>query len=220
MKPLGDSQLHDDREKAEILRSMLDAIPAMVMVVDRDFNVYRMNSFAARQLQTKAETGAVRQKGGILLHCVHAREEKGKCPGEEQECTHCMLRNTIRDALQKGRMVQRRTHIIRSFDGALEEALWLVTASPFVHDGDRLAVLVLEDLSRIHEDDAYISICAECKKVRQEDGSWEAFESYFGDRLGVDFSHAICPGCLEKLYPRFADHNGHHDPSSDDPHNT
>lgn len=43
-----------------------------------------------------------------------------------------------------------------------------------------------------------ISICAYCKKIRDDDGTWERLEEYFMKHSDAEFSHGICPTCIEK----------------------
>jgi CRP-like cAMP-binding protein len=50
---------------------------------------------------------------------------------------------------------------------------------------------------------SFLPICANCKKIREKDGSWIPIETYISDRSETDFSHGICPECLKKLYPEF-----------------
>lgn len=47
----------------------------------------------------------------------------------------------------------------------------------------------------------FIPICAKCKKVRDDAGSWQHIETYIGDRSEAQFSHGICPDCAKELYP-------------------
>ncbi len=42
-----------------------------------------------------------------------------------------------------------------------------------------------------------IPICAGCKNVRNDEGFWEQVESYVRDRSEAEFSHSLCPTCLE-----------------------
>jgi PAS domain S-box-containing protein len=46
-----------------------------------------------------------------------------------------------------------------------------------------------------------ISICASCKMIRDDKGSWNNMENYFENRFDIEFSHGICPPCAKKLYP-------------------
>jgi PAS domain S-box-containing protein len=50
-----------------------------------------------------------------------------------------------------------------------------------------------------------IPICASCKKIRDDKGYWNQIESYISDHSEAEFSHGICPDCMKKLYPDFAD---------------
>jgi Ca2+/Na+ antiporter len=45
-----------------------------------------------------------------------------------------------------------------------------------------------------------IPICASCKRIRDDEGYWRQIETYVRDHSEADFSHGICPACLEKLY--------------------
>ena len=49
-----------------------------------------------------------------------------------------------------------------------------------------------------------VPICSYCKKIRDEQGSWQQMEAFISDRSEAEFSHGICPECAKKLYPRFA----------------
>ena len=42
-----------------------------------------------------------------------------------------------------------------------------------------------------------IPICAWCKRIREDDGYWSQLEAYFHAHAAADFTHSICPKCLE-----------------------
>ncbi|MEW6543279.1 MAG: response regulator [Nitrospirota bacterium] len=46
-----------------------------------------------------------------------------------------------------------------------------------------------------------LPICASCKRIRDQHGDWKTIETYFGERSEIQFSHGICPMCLDRLYP-------------------
>lgn len=50
-----------------------------------------------------------------------------------------------------------------------------------------------------------VPICASCKNVRDDQGYWSKVESYLREHTEAEFSHAVCPDCMKKLYPRFAE---------------
>ena len=51
----------------------------------------------------------------------------------------------------------------------------------------------------------FIPICANCKKIRDDEGYWQQIEQYIQERSEAEFSHSICPDCLKELYPEIAD---------------
>lgn len=51
----------------------------------------------------------------------------------------------------------------------------------------------------------FIPICSSCKNVRNDEGYWDQIEKYIRDRSDADFSHCICPDCMKKLYPEYAE---------------
>lgn len=46
-----------------------------------------------------------------------------------------------------------------------------------------------------------IPICASCKKIRNDEGYYEQIEHYISQHSDADFSHGICPDCMQKLHP-------------------
>jgi PAS domain S-box-containing protein len=50
-----------------------------------------------------------------------------------------------------------------------------------------------------------LPICSSCKKIRDDQGYWTQVERYLMDHTDAQFSHGICPDCLHKLYPEYAD---------------
>lgn len=48
-----------------------------------------------------------------------------------------------------------------------------------------------------------LPICAHCKKIRDDGGSWHEVEVYIREHSDADFSHGLCPSCLKTFYPDF-----------------
>jgi len=48
-----------------------------------------------------------------------------------------------------------------------------------------------------------LPICANCKKIRDDEGFWEEVDSYFHEHSEVEFTHGICPDCMKMLYPEY-----------------
>ena len=60
-----------------------------------------------------------------------------------------------------------------------------------------------EALTQIKTLEGLIPICANCKKVRDDQGYWQEVEGYVMEHSHAEFSHSICPTCAQKLYPDY-----------------
>lgn len=47
-----------------------------------------------------------------------------------------------------------------------------------------------------------IPICAHCKRIRDDQGSWQQIEMYVRAHSDAKFSHGICPSCLQEYEQR------------------
>ena len=55
-----------------------------------------------------------------------------------------------------------------------------------------------EALSHIKQLQGIIPICMYCKKIRDDQDSWERIEEYITERSDAQFSHGVCPDCYER----------------------
>jgi PAS domain S-box-containing protein len=49
-----------------------------------------------------------------------------------------------------------------------------------------------------------VPICSSCKNVRDDEGFWEQVESYVQKHTDAQFSHSLCPNCVEKYFPNYS----------------
>ncbi|MDA8431501.1 MAG: hypothetical protein M0Z60_00905, partial [Nitrospiraceae bacterium] len=56
-----------------------------------------------------------------------------------------------------------------------------------------------EALSNVKTLSGLLPICAWCKKIRDDSGYWRQVEAYVSEHSDAEFTHAICPHCMEKL---------------------
>ena len=50
-----------------------------------------------------------------------------------------------------------------------------------------------------------LPLCSFCKKIRDDEGSWEKVEVYIHKNLLTDISHSICPECTQEYYPKLTE---------------
>jgi len=55
----------------------------------------------------------------------------------------------------------------------------------------------LEDVKLLR---GLLPICMWCKKIRDDQGYWNAIEHYLGQHSEAEFSHGICPDCKSKYF--------------------
>lgn len=58
-----------------------------------------------------------------------------------------------------------------------------------------------EAISKVKQLSGLLPICASCKRIRDEKGSWQQVEVYVHAHSQADFTHSICPDCTKELYP-------------------
>ena len=46
-----------------------------------------------------------------------------------------------------------------------------------------------------------LPICANCKKIRDDQGYYQQIEHYITEHSEAEFTHGICPDCAKELYP-------------------
>lgn len=68
---------------------------------------------------------------------------------------------------------------------------------------EKLICRLQDALSKVRILSGLLPICANCKKVRDDKGYWNQIETYIRDHSEAQFSHGICPECMQKLYPEF-----------------
>lgn len=53
-------------------------------------------------------------------------------------------------------------------------------------------------LSEVKVLEAFLPICAQCKKIRDAQGKWQQIESYISQHSNTQFSHGYCLECAKK----------------------
>jgi hypothetical protein len=48
----------------------------------------------------------------------------------------------------------------------------------------------------------FLTVCAVCRRVREQPGVWVQVESYLRRRVAVECSHGLCPECARQAYPQ------------------
>ncbi len=134
-------------EKA-FLAALFASMPSAVLVVDSSGEVRSTNASLDGDPQQRA-TDTMHFVPGDIVRCVNAIDSPGSC-GNLEVCTRCNLRSSITDALRGARVHRRRAEIIvRDRTGTSRSTVAMVSAAPFDHGGDRMAVVIVEDITEL-----------------------------------------------------------------------
>ena len=185
-----------------LYRTILNAIPSPVFIVDDDVRIADLNGVAS-SLSGQQKDAVLKRRGGEVLHCLHSADVEEGC-GRGPACEHCVIRNAVTACLD-GQAVSRARMKMEFLPVTGQQSMeLLVTASPMVSDGETLALVIIEDITEMSKLKEIIPMCMQCRKIRNDHEYWQTVEQYFHDHIGVDFSHGICPACVEKYYSEYA----------------
>ena len=82
-----------------------------------------------------------------------------------------------------------------------QAALAIRNASRYAAEGAarQAAERALAEITRLQ---GMLPICSYCKKIRNDENSWEQLESYITEHSHATFSHGICPDCRKTVVER------------------
>jgi hypothetical protein len=166
-------------------------LPYPLLVMDGEMQVLDHNAAAEELLSQPVRLQVVRRCGEVL-RCEHALRS-GACCGQTSHCPDCAVRTATLAAIESQGSVQTRAHIQRGEEARFAHTL--VTAVGFVRDGEKLALLMLQDLAELVTSTGLLPLCAVCHKVRDESGQWHELPLYLHSQFDLAVTHSLCPNC-------------------------
>jgi CheY-like chemotaxis protein len=126
-----------------------------------------------------------------------------------------MMRAGAHDYVMKDNLARLGTAVRRELDAAHERRARREAQAEVAHlaalaearrqqeDQERLQLIqdLSEALERVKTLSGLLPICAGCKKIRNDAGSWQAIELYIKEHSNAEFSHGLCPECARHYYP-------------------
>jgi hypothetical protein len=181
-----------------IYYKVFDEVPMAMFIVDDDVKVQYANKETKKILEN--ENIIYHKRGGELLKCVHSTESELGC-GHSHACKSCVIRNSVNNAVEGQKTYRKQAVLKMKKDG--QETIFhsLITTSPFEFNHTKYYLLMIENVNELIQLKEIIPICANCKKIRNDENYWIGVEHYFHEHTDVDFSHSICPDCMDILYP-------------------
>ncbi|MGI6685307.1 MAG: histidine kinase [Bacillota bacterium] len=178
---------------------LFEAIPAVTLIVNSLGRVRAINSVTIEKFNVSKKE-AYLMKSGKVFNCINTKEDPEAC-GTKKTCEECIIRNTATSAIQGNHIKRAKGKLVVELDNELMELHLLVSASPLKYNNEQFAIVILEDISNIVELQGLLPICCNCKKIYTEEGYWERLEKYIEQHSEAEFTHDICPQCIQQLYP-------------------
>jgi hypothetical protein len=147
-------------------RSILNAIPSPLFVVDDDVRIVAFNLAASALLGDTPEL-ALTTRGGEALHCIHATEGVGGC-GASEACRTCVVRTSVRLSCRDGVVVRRPQQMHLVGPRSASDLYLLVTTNLLRDTAKSLVVLMLEDVGELVSTQGLVPICMHCRRVRDK----------------------------------------------------
>lgn len=149
--------------------------------------------------------------------------------GEDRDLI-CLINRTIADVQKyRGKFSSLKSKMLSDID-CLAEVLGKISLGNFdmeipsmrVPDMDTVRIGIIDMKAKLKEGSierdekekalrdlkvlsGLIPICASCKRIRDDEGSWGQMEAYIQEHSEAEFSHGICHDCAKKLYPDYFD---------------
>lgn len=90
-----------------------------------------------------------------------------------------------------------RANLEQALEAGVDDFLKKPIGSEEIWNRLRVAERILNFTRQVKTLESLIPICCYCKKIRNDEDLWEQIETYMNERTGADFTHSICPSCLE-----------------------
>ena len=181
---------------------ILNALDKPILVIDRDYLIVSANRAACRSFCLSLDD-IIGKECYKVSHNVDS-----PCWLTEQSCP-------VKVAFE----LKEKTRVIHEHNHGGKVVIEEIVASPLIDDSGEIEFIVeeLNDVTELMKSieiiehlkrelnvlRGIIPICAACKKVRDDKGYWQQVEAYVRDRSEAEFSHSICPDCIDKLYPDY-----------------
>ncbi len=134
------------REHEDELAAIYDAAPLIIMLVDEERRVRKVNKFAEQFAGTPAAS-ILGLRGGEALHCLHALDDPQGC-GFGPHCQHCMVRRSVLDTLETGRSHnQVEVSLPFAVEGKAQDLMFLLSTTRVKVRGQPRVLVTLQDIT-------------------------------------------------------------------------
>lgn len=188
---------NDSQNRPDSLQRILNAFPALSMVVDDDVSVIAFNTAASRELDLDEK--ALRKLTGDVLGCSNAWHGGG-C-GRSRKCKNCEVRLAIGAASSGVGVERKKTTMQLRIGGVERDVHLLVSATPVEHEGRFRVLLIIENVTELYALRRLLGVCAHCGRTRDDARYRHEVEQYMLAHPNPAFPYGVCYVCALKEPP-------------------
>jgi PAS domain S-box-containing protein len=157
--------------KQRNLNAIFDAAPVGMLLVDENLTIMRVNK-SIKEMTGKDYLEIIGRLPGSVLHCVNAFTGQTNRCGDSAMCASCPLRKAAAQALSSGQDCHGIEVQFVLNAGAEEIRPWFrVSAEPVDIDGQRCAIIALDDITSRKEAEAAVLASEERYRIIFEDAA-------------------------------------------------
>jgi PAS domain S-box-containing protein len=194
------------RQQNRFLTTVIDALPYPFSVVDINSHELMLANKAAHDGNLPAQLTCHQLSHNRSIPCGGTDHP---CPLEEVKRTGkpVMVEHVHHEPDGIIRDVEVHCFPIFEGDGNMVQMIeYCVDISERKRAAEEREKLILDLQHALHEVktlSGLLPICASCKKIRDDKGYWNNLEMYISEHSSAEFSHGLCPGCAQELYPDY-----------------
>jgi PAS domain S-box-containing protein len=197
----------DLRESRQVLENITHGIIDSIFLLSSDFRILWANDAAV------ANTGLSREE--LLATSCHAATHHLEHPCAQPD-TPCPVNRLLATGVpvtvehvhhdQSGgrQTVEVTAYPIRNAAGAITEFVHITRditqRKTLEEEREKLILELQEALAKVKQLTGLLPICASCKKIRDDTGYWNQIEVYIRDHSDANFTHGLCPECVQKFF--------------------
>ena len=134
------------RDREEELTAIYDNAPLVMMLMDGERHIHKMNK-QAEIFADASVTDLLGRRGGEALRCLYALEDPRGC-GFGQRCQHCVLRRSVIDTFKTGHSQHKLEATLPfAIGGKPQDVTFLLSTSRLDVRGRPLVLVTMQDIT-------------------------------------------------------------------------
>ena len=195
------------RKQNVFLTAVIDALPHPFTVIDAETYQLKLANYAAYP-------GKLPEN--MTCHEL-SHHSDAPCSGSDHPCPFEKVKETGQPVTVEhthcgadGKCRDMEVHCFPIFDDRgtlvqiIEYCIDISERKQATAEREKLIVDLQKALDDVKTLQGLLPICAGCKKIRDDKGYWNTIESYLCEHTDAEFTHGLCPDCVTRLYPGYA----------------